>query len=67
MSVIAVNVPNMQFLTDSGVVCDIETLVDRDGDETDQLWAAVAAVGRFPDGTWVAIDLTAFAPGRVLH
>lgn len=50
---------------EDGTEIPLETLLDCDGDETEDLDDAVVAVAPLPNGKWVTIDLTAFAPHQV--
>lgn len=62
MNICAVNVRGRVALTDDGAECEITTLIDGDGDETDDPEAAKFAVAALPDGRWAAIDLSDFDP-----
>jgi hypothetical protein len=61
----AVNRSARLAVTDTGEVCEITNMFDRDGDETERSDEAVSAVAALPSGQWAAIDLTQFDPVEV--
>ncbi len=58
--VAAVNVGQRIAVMDDDTIVHLETLLDADGEETDDAEAARSAVGQLPDGSWLAVDLTQF-------
>lgn len=60
VDVFAINVAQRIAVMDDDSVVHLETLLDVDGEETDDTEAARSAVGQLPDGSWLAIDLTQF-------
>lgn len=57
---VAVNRVLGLILLDTDETVEIDTLLDADGDETDDPQAAVAAVAPLPNGRWISVDLAAF-------
>ncbi|PWJ88361.1 hypothetical protein C8D77_11183 [Mesorhizobium loti] len=60
VDVAAVNVAQRIAVMDDGATVHLETLLDADGEETDDADEARSAVGQLPDGSWLAVDLTQF-------
>lgn len=54
-------------ILEDGTLVPMDVLLDRDGDETDDIEAAVAAVAPLPDGRWAVIDFTQFPDGSPLQ
>lgn len=52
-------------LTD-GRICEFATMYDAEGDETDEVEAAVIAVAPHPEGTWLVLQLHEF-DGMTIH
>ena len=50
---------------DTGETIPFELLLDRDGEEADEIEEAVAAVAPVPGGGYVTIDFAAFEPRPV--
>ncbi|HEV7436873.1 MAG TPA: hypothetical protein VGO22_18720 [Pseudorhizobium sp.] len=61
----AINREQRLAVTDNGEICQITILFDRDGDETDDAGAAVAAVIKLSDNEWLTVDLAAFQTARM--
>lgn len=62
MNVEVVNLTKRLALLDDGRSCRVDTLLDADGDETDEPRDAVVAILALPDGRWGVIDLRDFEP-----
>ena len=53
-------------ILEDGAIVPLGLFLDRDGDETDEIDAAVIAIAALPDGRWIVIDLADFER-RLLH
>ena len=63
-----ITVVNLSLRTawlESGEQFPITNMFDEDGDETDDIDAVVAFVGRLPDGGWVTVDMREFEDASV--
>lgn len=60
VDVAAVNVRKRTAMLQDGTMFRLTELLDRDGDNTEDPDQAVAAIGKLPDGSWVAINLGEF-------
>jgi hypothetical protein len=58
----AVCYPLRLVVLDDGTECPITNLFDAEGDETDDIDEATAAVAKIDDDNWLSIDLTQFDP-----
>lgn len=62
---VAVNVQRGLILLDTNETVEIDTMIDADGDETDDPDLALAALAPLPDGRWIVVDLTAFERAQI--
>lgn len=58
--VTAINVAARQLYFADGSVCAIASLLDSDGDETQDIGQATAAVAQVPSGGWIVAELADF-------
>lgn len=56
----AINLDQRIALLEDGSTIPLETLLDDEGDETDDIADAVVAVAPLPNGKWVTIAFSAF-------
>jgi hypothetical protein len=61
--IVSVNCAQMLVLTNTGESGVIVSLLDDEGDKTEDCASAKAAIGRLPDGRWFSLDLTMFEHG----
>lgn len=60
MEVIAINRSEACAILDTGQIIHFATMLDRYGDETDDVEDAFCAVAPLPDGRWAVIDFSKF-------
>ncbi len=58
MEVIAINRSEACAVLDTGHIVHFSVMLDRDGDETDDVAEALVAVAPLPDGRFVVIDFS---------
>jgi len=60
MQVTAINRSEACAILDTGQIVHFAIMLDRDGDETDDVLECVCAVAPLPNGDWVVIDFSEF-------
>jgi|JI8StandDraft_1071087.scaffolds.fasta_scaffold323891_2 hypothetical protein len=65
INIIAINVHARLALASDDTECEITTLFDADGEETDDEDEAVAAVIRYADNSWFSIELSDYSEDAV--
>ena len=60
MKIVAINKKNKLAITDCNIACGVQTWIDSEGEETDDVDAAVCAVVPLPNGQWASVDLRNF-------
>lgn len=60
MEVIAINRSEACAVLNTGHIANFSVMLDRDGDETDDVAEALVAVVPLPDGRFVVIDFSEF-------
>ena len=63
--VLAVNYTAGLAMTDDGVIGRIDTYLDFEGDETDEMDLARVAIVEWPDETWTPLDMSEFQERRL--
>lgn len=67
MDVVSINRGKRLALTDDDAVLRFVLMLDRDGDETEDVDEALVAIVQHPNGRWLVIDLTAFEVTGTIH
>ncbi|MCF6371057.1 hypothetical protein [Rhizobium halophilum] len=65
VEITAINHANRLAVTNDGRLGEVTNLFDRDGDDTDDTEAAVAAVVKLADDEWLTVDLATFETARL--
>lgn len=60
IDVLAVNRKRRIAILDTDEIVQFTTLLDGDGDETDDMDHSVFAVGQMADGRWLVVDISAY-------
>lgn len=60
MQVVAINRTDATAILDCGTIIHFATMLDLDGNETDDVSECVCAVAPLPDGRWAVIDFSKF-------
>lgn len=60
MEVIAINRSEACAILDTGHIIHFSVMLDREGDETNDVTETVVAVAPLPDGRWAVIDFSKF-------
>ena len=66
MPVAAISKDDRCAVLEDGRICKFDKMYDAEGDETDDIGMAVAAIAPHPDGPWIVLRLHEFE-GMTIH